>query len=228
MPETVSPGEVAHTLSHQHGHKTAGEKHAERIEIIEAVLLAIVAVATAWSGYQTARWDGDQAYFYGLSNKQRAAENRAATRNGQELLFNTSTLGFWLQEKAAGDEKAARLFERRFLPEYRVAFNAWIKTDPLNNPRAPAGPSLMPQYHSTAAENAAKADERASAYFEQGTQAREQGDRYLRNTVLLATVLFLTALAQKFKVTRVRLSLLGVAGALLVVALYFVITYPTT
>jgi hypothetical protein len=41
-------------------------------------------------------------------------------------------------------------------------------------------------------------------------------------------VLFLTALAQKFKVTRVRLSLLGVAGTLLVVALYFVFTYPTT
>ena len=86
----------------------------------------------------------------------------------------------------------------------------------------------MPQYHNTAAERATKAGELASAYFEQGTQARETGDRYLRNTVLLATVLFLTALAQKFKVTRVRLSLLGVAGALLVVALYFVFTYPTT
>jgi hypothetical protein len=227
MPETVSPGEVAHTLSHHHG-KSAGEKRAERIEIVEAILLAIVAIATAWSGYQTARWDGDQAYLYGLSNKQRAAENRAANTNGQQLLFNTSTLGFWLQEKAAGDEKAARLFERRFLPEYHVAFNAWLRTDPLNNPRAPAGPVLMPQYHSTTAEQAAKAGEQASAYFEQGTQAREKGDRYLRNTVLLGTVLFLTALAQKFKVVRVRLSLLGVAGALLVVALYFVFTYPTT
>jgi hypothetical protein len=228
MPETVSPGEVAHTLSHHHGHKTAGEKHAERIEIIEAILLAIVAVATAWSGYQTARWDSDQAHFYGLSNKERAAENRAATRNGQELLFNTSTLGFWLQEKAAGDEKAARLFERRFLPEYRVAFNAWIKTDPLNNPRAPAGPSLMPQYHSATAEEAARHGEWATVYFDKGTEARETGDRYLRNTVLLATVLFLTALAQKFKVLRVRLALLGVAGVLLVVAMYYVVTYPTT
>ena len=73
MPETVSPGEVAHTLSHQHGHKSAGEKHAERIEIIEAILLAIVAVATAWSGYQTGRWDGSPGALYGLSNKERAA-----------------------------------------------------------------------------------------------------------------------------------------------------------
>ncbi len=86
----------------------------------------------------------------------------------------------------------------------------------------------MPQYHNAAAERAAKLDEQASADFEAGTKARETGDRYLRNTVLLATVLFLTALAQKFKVHAVRLSLLGVAGALLVVALYFVFTYPTT
>ena len=77
-----------------------------------------------------------------------------------------------------------------------------------------------------AAERAAKYDKQASANLEQGTKAREDGDHYLRNTVLLATVLFLTALAQRFKVVRVRLSLLGVAGALLVVALYFVFTYP--
>ena len=162
MPETLSPGEVAHTLSHHHGHKTPGEKHAERIEILEAILLAIVAVATAWSGYQTGRWDAVQAHEYGLSNKERAAENRAATLSGQQRLYDTSTFGFWLQEKAAGDKEATALFERRFRPEYRIAFNAWIKTDPLHNPRAPAGPILMPQYHNAAAERAAKAGERAS------------------------------------------------------------------
>jgi hypothetical protein len=228
MPETVSPGEVAHTLSHRHGGKTAGERRAELIEIAEAIVLAIVAVTIAWSGYQTGRWDGEQAHLYGLSSKERAAENRATTLSGQQRLYDTSTFGFWLQEKAAGDQQAAALFERRFRPEYRVAFNAWIKTDPLHNRRAPAGPIFMPQYHNAAAERAAKYDEQASADFEEGTKARETGDRYLRNTVLLATVLFLTALAQKFKVFGVRLSLLAVAGVLLVVALYFVITYPTT
>ena len=226
MPETVSPGEVAHTLSHHHG-KPAGEKHAERIEIIEAILLAIVAVATAWSGYQTARWDGRQARLYGLSAKERAAENRAATLSGQQRLYDTSTFGFWLQEKAQGDHEAAALFERRFRPEYRLAFNAWLRTDPLHNKNAPAGPILMPQYHNAAAERAAKYNEQASANFEEGTKAREKGDHYLRNTVLLATVLFLTALAQRFKVVRVRLALIGVAACLLVIALYFVFTYPT-
>ena len=206
--------------------KTRGEKHAERVEILEAILLAIVAVATAWSGYETARWDGRQAHLYGLSSKERAAENRASTLSGQQRLYDTSTFGFWLQEKAQGDHEAAALFERRFRPEYRIAFRAWLRTDPLHNPRAPAGPVFMPEYHNAAAERAALYDRQASANFEEGTTARERGDHYLRNTVLLATVLFLTALAQKFKVMRVRLSLIGVAACLLVVGLYFVFTYP--
>ena len=124
------------------------------------------------------------------------------------------------------DRASAALFERRFRPEYRVAFDAWLKTDPLHNPRAPAGPIFMPQYHNAAAERAARSGAQAAVDFEHGTAARETGDRYLRNTILLATVLFLTALAQKFKVLAVRVSLIALAAALLVVALYFVGTYP--
>ena len=222
MGETLSTPEVAHAIGHRHH----GERHAERIEILEAILLAVVAVATAWSGYQTARWDGRQAHLYGLSNKERAAENRATTLSGQQRLYDTSTFGFWPQEKANGPESTAALFERRFRPEYRAAFDAWIKTNPLHNPHAPAGPLLMPQYHNAAAMRAAGYDQQATAKFEEGTKAREDGDRYLRNTVLLATVLFLTALSQRFKVLRVRVGLIIVSGCLLAIALFNVITYP--
>jgi hypothetical protein len=58
------------------------------------------------------------------------------------------------------------------------------------------------------------------------TARARAGHHYLRNTVLLATVLFLTALAQRFKVHGVRVALLAVAGCLLIVALYYVVTYP--
>ena len=227
MPETVSAAEVAHELGHHHGHLGAVSRRAEIIEILEAILLAVVAVATAWSGYQTARWDGQQARVYGLSTKYRAAENRAETKSGQQRLYDTSTFGFWLQSKAQGDHEAAALFERRFRPEYRPAFVAWLKTDPLHNPKSPPGPVFMPQYRNLAAERATAFGARASIAFDRGTKARETGDKYLRNTVLLATVLFLTALAQKFKVHAVRASLLGVSAVLLSIALYFVATYPT-
>jgi len=224
MAETVSTPEVAHTIAHQHGHGMS--RRAELIEILEAALLAIVAVATAWSGYQTARWDGRQAHLYGLSNKYRATENRAATLGGQQHIYDTTQFGFWLQSTAQGDHAAAALFARRFSPGFRPAFQAWLKLDPLHNPHAPPGPSFMPQYHNAASERAAVYDGRANVAFERGTHARETGDKYLRNTVLLATVLFLTALAQKFKLEGVRIGLFAVSAVLLVIALYFVGTYP--
>lgn len=232
MPEGPSNVEIAHQL-HGHGHPSEREherNHARRretiIEIAEAVLLAFVAVATAWSGYQTGRWDGRQAHLYGLSTKYRAAENRAADIAGQQRLYDTSTFGFWLQEKARGDQGDAKLFERRFRPEYRPAFAAWMRIDGLHNPKAPPGPSWMPRYRLAAAERALAFDRRASAAFERGTKARVTGDKYLRNTVLLATVLFLTALAQKFKLAKVRIGLLVVSGVLLLIGLSFIGTYP--
>jgi len=70
----------------------------------------------------------------------------------------------------------------------------------------------MPQYKNAMAERAAARDRLATAAQDAGTRAREKGDKYLRNTVLLATVLFLTALAQKFTVRQVRVGLLVVCG----------------
>jgi hypothetical protein len=228
MPEGFGTGEVAHHLGHGNGHSGGKRGWSEQtVEILEALLLAIVAVATAWSGYQAARFDGRQAHLYGLSSKYRLLATQHATRGGQEQIYDTTTFDFWLQSKTMGDEKAAALFVKRLRPEYRPAFAAWMATDPFHNPKAPAGPIVMPQYHNANLEASAKWEERASAAFEEGTAARETGDKYLRNTVLLATVLFLTALSQRFKVRNVRLGLMAVSGVLLVIALYFVGTYPT-
>jgi hypothetical protein len=222
VSETVTPAEVAHVVTHgQHSNRREG-----LLEIGEAVLLAIVAIATAWSGYQTGKWDGHQARLYTLSSKYRVEADTANTLSGQQRLYDTNTFAFWLNAKAQGDEADAKLFERRFRPEYRPAFHAWLALDPFNNPKAPPGPIFMPQYRNAQAELAAAKDHRASEAFEEGTQAREQGDKYLRNTVLLATVLFLTALAQKFRVHSVRLGLLVLCGVLLAIALFFIVTYP--
>jgi hypothetical protein len=51
MPEATSNVEFAHKV-HEHGHRQPPSigRRAQLIEIVEAVVLAIVAVATAWSG----------------------------------------------------------------------------------------------------------------------------------------------------------------------------------
>ena len=132
----------------------------------------------------------------------------------------------WLKAEAHNDKKLADLFERRFLPEFRPAFEAWKKTDPLNNPNAPAGPQLMAEYRSSKTDAAARLNDQATEVFEQGTKGREYADQYVRATVTLATVLLLIAISQRFKTRRVRIGLLVVAAFLLCFPVYHIITLP--
>src|SRR5580698_895704 len=216
--------EVAHHLSeHKESPQSLGH---EILEIAEAVVLAVVAIATAWSGYQAALWTGHQAELYGQASKLRIQAEGAATYANQERLYNASTVVEWLKAEAHSDKKLADLFERRFLPEFRPAFEAWKKTNPLNDPNAPAGPQLMAEYRSSKTAEAAKLNDQATEVFEQGTRDRQLSDEYVRVTVTLATVLLLMAISQRFKTHAVRLGLLVIAAFLLCFPVYHVLTLP--
>src|SRR5207237_9626306 len=119
----------------------------EAIEIIEAVILALVAVATAWSGYQAAQWAGKRAEKYAEASQLRVTAEGLATLAGQERIYDSDTFNSWLTAKLDGKEQAASFFERRFRDEYRPAFAAWLKADPFNNAQAPPGPIFIPDYH---------------------------------------------------------------------------------
>ena len=214
--------EIAHKLHEDAEH----HRTTPWVEIGEAVLLALVAIATAWSGYQSALWDGREAKLYGTASRLRFQANAHQTRAGQEQVYDGGTLNSWLQAKLTGQEATATAFERRFRLEFRPAFQAWLKTDPLHNPHAPAGPILMPQYRNADQERATSLNERASATFDAGTHSRENGDDYVRTTVLLATVLFLIAVSQRFHAHRVRTAVLTVGLVLLGLALGLVVSYP--
>jgi len=55
MLESVGPvGYVIRKLNQVRENVSSSQSRFEAIEIIEAVILALVAVATAWSGYQAA------------------------------------------------------------------------------------------------------------------------------------------------------------------------------
>ena len=225
MPEGGGSNiEVAHHLSEHNEPPEYRIPHA--VEIAEAIVLAIVAITTAWSGYQAALWTGHQSKLYGLASKQRVQAARAEASANYERLYNAATVAQWLQAETDGKKKLADLYERRFLPEFRPAFEAWKKTDPLNNPNAPPGPFHMPEYRSSKAEEAARLTEQSSDTFEQGDEARHHADDYVRETVMLATVLLLTAISQRFKVRGVRIGLIVVAGLLLCLSIYHIVNLP--
>jgi len=225
MPETTSNVEFAHRI-HEHGHTGGAHPHREEwLEILEAVVLAAVAVLTAWSGYQAARWDAKSTASYARATATMVQAQEQQTLAGQEHLYDITTVDSWLEATLRQERKLAAMFERRFRAEYAVAFSAWMKTDPLNDPNAPPGPGFMPEYKSARSEKARELSAEAGRLYEAGVSTRETGDRYVRITVVLATVLLLTALSQRFKIRGPRIGLLAVAFVMLAFALFWIGTF---
>jgi hypothetical protein len=116
--------------------------------------------------------------------------------------------------------------ERRFRPQFRVAFNAWMATNPLHNPNAPPGPTYMPQYKQPAQAQANALDSAADAKFNAGNEAGLVGDNYVRITVFLAAVLFLVGIGSSFKLHGVRYALITFGSVLLILSVVLILRQP--
>src|SRR5881275_2207703 len=177
-------GYVIRKLNQVRDNVLPSQSRFETIEIIEAVILALVAVATAWSGYQAAKWAGNRAEQYAEASRLRVTAEGLATLAGQERIYDSDTFNSWLAAKLDGKEEAASFFERRFRDEYRSAFTAWLATDPFKNAQAPPGPIFMPDYHNAKHEQFLGLSNQAAEVAEQGIRSGENGDEYVRITVL--------------------------------------------
>lgn len=231
MPEGNINAEIAEHLREHGAHdedeaRRPSRRRIETIEILEAILLAIVAIVTALSGYQAARWDGESAKEYATSSRLRAESNTAQLSANQTLAYNAGNVTAWIQAMESGNTKLAGILANRFTPEFKPAFDAWVKTHPLTNPAAPAGPSKMPQYRDPLTAKSIELSNEASHAFDLGVEDRVTAEKYVRITVVLAAVLFLIAIGQRFKIRGVRYAVNIVAGIFLAYSLYLFFIYP--
>ena len=240
MPEGLNPietgkklhehGEAAHEQAEAaEGHGEAGDRHSRHSRIVqigEAALLALVTLTAAWAGYSAARW--------GTASRVEIAQSSTlrniATRDDLTALslrnFDSSTFSAWFTAFTLNSPQKEAIAERRFRPAFRVAFNAWMATDPLHNPHAPPGPTYMPQYKLPAQAQADALDNQASAKFQEGNHAGLVSDEYVRITVFLAAVLFLVGIGSSFKLHSVRYALIAVGSVLLIASLVLILHQP--
>src|SRR5215213_11430857 len=122
VPEGLNV-EVAHKLTEK---EDAAERRKHRweevVEIIEVLVLALAAIATAWSGFQASQWDDREGLLYGQATTQRFAASAASTLGGQQLSADAAMFSSWLEARSAGNSDLEMVFVRRFTPDYRQAF----------------------------------------------------------------------------------------------------------
>ena len=228
MPEGLSPieaGKKAHEHTSQAHQPNAG-RHSRTVQIGEAILLSLVTIAAAWSGYAAAKWGTESR----IELAQAATLRNLATRADLAALstrnFDSSTFTSWFTAFTLDDPQKQTVAERRFRPEFKVAFDAWMATDPFRNPRAPPGPTYMPQYRLADQAKAEALDREAAAAAEAGHHAGVVGDEYIRITVFLAAVLFLVGIGSTFKLHTIRYALITVGAVLLILATVLILQQP--
>ncbi len=133
-----------------------------------------------------------------LASEARTDASRADLDAREDRNFDLSTFEAWFGAYVADDQEAMAIAERRFRPEFAVAFDAWRATNPETNPAAPRGPTYMPQYRQPGLEQAKVLDEKADEAFAAGVSAGQTSENYVRATVFLASVLFLVGISAHF------------------------------
>jgi hypothetical protein len=218
MGHGLAPSEVGKEIA-DHAKQQAHERRERMLSIAEAVLLSLVALLAAWSGYAAAKWSTESRVNLAESSTARAKANRANLEAMELRNFDSSTFEAWFAAYTAGNEQAMELAKRRFRPQFRVAFDAWRATRPETNPRAPRGPTYMPQYRQPELRVGERLDAQAEEAFATGASAGKTADDYVRTTVFLAVVLFLVGISAHFPLRSARYGLIALAAVLLVVSL---------
>ena len=200
----------------------------DRAELVATVLLAFAAVATAWSGYQATRWNGEQTKASSRTNAIRIDAARAQGLSEAQKEVDVATYIQWVDAYAHRETELTTFYARRFRPEFKPAFAAWLATKPLTNPQAPLTPFVMPQYVLAAEKEAEQLDADAEVSAAQVRRNIQRASNYILGVVLFSVALFFAGTSTKLTNPRLRAITLGVGCVVFLGTLLWLATQPVS
>ena len=198
------------------------------VELVATVLLAVATIATAWSGYQSTRWNGEQAKAGARANAVRIESAKAAGLANSQTEIDVATFTQWVNAYAQNQTELADFYFRRFREEFRPAVDAWVATTPLKNPNAPLTPFAMPQYTLEARAEADRLEAEAEVYAGQARESIQRASNYVLGVVLFASALFFAGMSTKLTSLRLRVVMLVIGCAVFLCTAIWIATSPVS
>ncbi len=219
--------------------QTAAEKNAaeepllhttlqRKFEVISTILLAVTALATSWNGYQASRWSGVVGAKNGHAGGLRIEATRALTMAGQLQAVDVGLFTNWVNAYVDNKSELEKFYRDRFRQEFKPAFEAWVNSHPRTNPDAAPSPFQHPEYRLSLKEKAAQLEDEAAQDVREAQIANQVSSDYVRNALIMATVLFILGISQHVKWLPMRLVMVALAMALCSVGLYHIAVNPIT
>jgi hypothetical protein len=190
--------------------------------------LALAAVATAWSGYQASRWNGEQARAFSRANAARLESTRSSNLANAQTEIDVATFIQWVDSYARDETQLADFFRKRFRTEFKPAVEAWIATDPLDNPSAPLTPFATPQYRLAANAEAERLEAAAAAAAAEASRDIQRATNYVLGVVLFSAALFFGGISTRVGSPRARAVVLGIGCVVLLGTVAWMATFPVS
>jgi hypothetical protein len=206
--------------------EVAASGRSQRLEIVATVLLAFAAVGTAWSSYQAARWTAEQTKAFSAANASRAEATQSSALADAQTQIDVAVFIQWVEADAKDDAGLADFFRTRFRAEFIPAFQAWLATDPFEDPDAPLTPFAMPEYRVAKAEEAGRLNAAAEASAADAREYIQRATNYVLGVVLFAVALFFAAVSTKLSSPRLRTTVLVLGCVALLATLIWIATFP--
>lgn len=159
LPKELTPQETA-ALLQRVLEAVEKDKRKRWVELTCAVVLSLAAMSSAWCAYQATLWAGVQTFRLAAANKAGRESSTASIEALQVRAFDASMFISYIQARNEGNERQEKFLLQRFRPEMKKAIEAWLKTDPFNNPAAPLAPFKMAEYSQQELAEAKRHDER--------------------------------------------------------------------
>lgn len=215
----------------------------DRTELIATIVLAVATILTAWSGFESGKWGGEQSVNFSEAGAARTESTRADTLGGQLAQIDVAMYIDWVtalsDELATGavteaslspytptDGTVSGFLYTRFRDEFLPAVDAWLATEPIVNDAAPKTPFEMDEYVIAQLVEAKRLTAAADQKADDARTANQNGDNYVLTMVLFASVLFFAGVSSKMNRPRNRVIVLGFGIATLTVGLVILASLP--
>jgi hypothetical protein len=195
------------------------------MELLSVMLLALIIVFTAWSAYQSTLWGGIQTFKLVDVNAANRQASELNLQQGQYTMIDVMMFTEYVNAVNNDDQKLSDFYFERFRPDFKPAVQAWLDTNPFDNPNAPPHPFVMKEYKRTFAEQADQKLKIAESKMDEAQQANQNSDNYVLFTVIYASILFLGSIATKFSSVRLNqiCFIIGVSSFTVITVSLFVI-----
>jgi ABC-type multidrug transport system fused ATPase/permease subunit len=182
-----------------------------KIEISSTILLAVVIVCIAWSSYQSTLWSGIMTFKIRESNSNMQQFMINTIQQGQYSTADVILFTQYIDAINSEDQKLADFYFQRLRSEFKPAVQAWLDTDPFENPNAPPHPFVMQEYERSYSEKAEDFRSESAKKLQEALQANTNSDNFVLTVVIYSSVLFVLGILDKTTTSRLRLILFSVA-----------------